>query len=96
MSATKPFSPGTTQTISASTTSAVTSSAIAGNAVRIVNATASLAFVNFTTAAGTATNAHTPVPSGVVEVLSIPAGAYVAVILAAGTGSVYVTSGDGI
>lgn len=73
-----------------------------GNApmqVRIYNAGTATAFLNFGTSAVTATTSGFPVPSGAIEVITIPGNAtttYAAAITASGTASVYITPGAGI
>ncbi|MAL41397.1 hypothetical protein [Thalassospira sp.] len=85
-----------TVAISASTTTATTTtgSDIApgkGVVARVYNAAASAAFFRF---AGTATAAGVPIPAGAAVNLEWPGGEDVAVILASGTGTVYVTVGQ--
>lgn len=91
-----PFSPGTTETLSASTSSASVTLDGDTNQVRVYNATAAVAFIRFTTDASTAVNTDTPIAPGSVEVFTKAANKNIAsAILASGTGSVYFTIGHG-
>lgn len=81
-----------TYTVSASTVTATTS-VNACNSLRIVNSTAVVAFIRFGTA--TATSADVPMLGGTVEVFNGGC-TRVDVLLASGTGSVYITEGEGV
>lgn len=87
-----PFSPIKTTAIAASTT-AVSGTLAAAEALLVYNAASSTAFVAL---GGTATTASTPVPPGARQLFAsnsfITA---VSVLLASGTGNVYVTAGSG-
>lgn len=65
--------------------------------VSVHNPTTGVAFVRFGAgSAPTATAADFPVPAGGTRTIAIPPGTtHVAVILSAGTGTVYVTTGSG-
>lgn len=95
--ATQPFRPSGTATLSASTTSANVTLPGAGETVLVYNAGAATAFFRFgTDNAVTASSADTPLPDG--ERMLVHAGSYAktaAAVLAAGTGVVYFTRGDG-
>lgn len=85
-----------TVTISASTTTATTTTGGSispgkGVVARVVNAATNVAFFAF---AGTATNAGVAIAGGEAVTLAWPGGENVAVILASGTGNVYVTVGQ--
>ncbi len=96
MSALVPFSPGTTETASASTSSASVTLDGPSAQVRVFNSTAAVAFIHFSSGAYTATSADTPMAPGAVEVFTkSPAHQICAVILSSGTGSVYFTVGNG-
>lgn len=90
----------TTLTISASTTSADESwptPGSDGDCLRVFNATDGIAFIAIGRGAQTATTANIPIAPNSVEVIGCSDGSdTVAVILSAGTGSVYVTKGEGI
>jgi hypothetical protein len=81
----------------ASTTASLVSLAGGGSSVLIYNASAGTAFFRLGGASGlTATTSDTPVPAGLR--MLVDAGPFVskaAVILSAGTGTVYFTLGDG-
>lgn len=94
----QPFQPATTVTVSA--TSASSATQIAGNqeSILIYNASGSVAFVAVGTDSTTAATvaASFPVPAGASRMITV--GSYfswVAVILASGTGTVYVSRGNG-
>jgi hypothetical protein len=98
----QPFSPtlGGSITIAASTTSAQgTLSTVSAQftTLRVVNATTGVAFIRFTSTQNeVATSADTAMLSGTVEVFSHAQGQlYVSVLLASGTGNVYVVAGEG-
>lgn len=98
----QPFSPalGGSITIAASTTSAQgTLSSVSSqfSVIRVVNATTGVAFIRFTSVQGeAATSADTAMLSGTVEVFTHTEGQlYVSVVLASGTGNVYVVAGEG-
>jgi hypothetical protein len=94
---TQPFRPAGTASVAASTSSGSVQLAGGGHAVLVYNASSATAFFRLGAAAGlTATMADTPLPPG--ARMLVDAGPFVshaAVILAAGTGSVYFTLGDG-
>lgn len=91
-----PFQPVGTVTIAASTTSASSTLPPGGDAVLVTNSTTSVAFVRLDASAPTATAADTPVLPGSARLLSAPSLiSSVAVILASGSGSVFVTRGSG-
>jgi len=95
--ATQPFRPSGTVTLSASTTSANITLPGAGEAVLVYNAAAATAFFRFgTDGTVAASTADTPLPPG--GRMLVHAGNYAktaAAVLAAGTGAVYFTRGDG-
>lgn len=83
-------------TIAASTTSA-NQKLQAARSVRIYNNSGSLAYINFGDINAVATSSHIPIPNGQTEILMVPAGQeYISVLLAAGSGNVFVTPGDGL
>ncbi|MDE1883217.1 MAG: hypothetical protein KGH70_04475 [Rhodospirillales bacterium] len=94
---TQPFRPAGTVGASASTTSANVTLVGGGQAVLVYNASTSVAFFRLAAAAGVvAALSDTPVPPG--GRMLVDAGPFVtnaAVVLNAGTGSVYFTRGDG-
>lgn len=90
------FGPGTTTSISASVTSASGTLTGSGNQVRINNATGQRAFFRFGVSSATAVSTDCPIEAGATEVFTRPTNMTVlAVILAAGSGTFYVTVGDG-
>lgn len=94
--AVNPFRPLATVTLAASTTAASATLPLTGDALRIVNGTAAIAFVAIGKGTATATTASYPVPPG--EAALIAAGPYidvVAVLLSSGSGNVYATVGEG-
>lgn len=91
----KSFEPGTTTTISASTTSANASIGSSGNVIRIYNSGTVPVFVRWGAGAQTATTSDLPLAPGGVEMFSKFNADNVAVITASGTASVYVTPGSG-
>lgn len=102
-----PFHPidRATATISASTTSAraaIPKQPSGRHQVRIFNGTAEQAYYRICGVTDDATSADIPLPSGAIEVVTVQnadadsAKSHVAVILAASTGSVFVTTGHGI
>lgn len=94
-----PFMPTAATTTIAATASSVGGTVAGSGApcMRIVNDTASICFVKFGIGAQTATNADYPIPANSVEVMrpNVVDPTHVAVILATGTGNVYVTRGEG-
>jgi len=94
---TQPFRPAGTATVAASTTAQTVALVGGGNAVLVYNASGATAFFRLGGATGlTATTVDTPVPPGrQMLVGGGPFVSYAAVILSAGTGSVYFTLGDG-
>ena len=95
--ANQPFRPAGTAVIAASTTPGNVTLAGGGSAVLVYNATGATAFFKLGAATGlTATTSDTPVPPG--GRMLVDAGPFVsnaAVVLSAGTGTVYFTLGDG-
>jgi hypothetical protein len=95
--ANQPFRPAGTVGAAASTTVANVALAGGGAAVLVYNASSATAFFRLGAATGlTATTADTPVPPG--ARMLVDAGPFVsnaAVVLSAGTGTVYFTLGDG-
>ncbi len=95
--ANQPFRPAGTVAIAASTTPGNVTLAGGGGAVLVYNATAATAFFKLGAAIGlSATTSDTPVPPG--GRMLVDAGPFVrnaAVVLSAGTGTVYFTLGDG-
>jgi hypothetical protein len=86
--------------ISATTTSAraaLNRDNVSGQ-VRIYNAGTATAFVTFGDSSVTALATDMPVPSGMVEVVSVEAGSglHAAAITASGTATVYFTMGSGV
>lgn len=64
--------------------------------VRVYNAGGATVFVLFGTSGATATTGNMPVPSGAVEVFSVPEGTtHAATITSSGTGTIYFTTGLG-
>jgi hypothetical protein len=93
---TKPFEPNANHSLSASTTSAeVTTLSASDNIVRIYNATSAVAYVRWGTTAQTAVTTDLAIPSGAVEAFTKNNATRIAAILASGTGSVYITTGNG-
>jgi hypothetical protein len=94
---TQPFRPAGTATASASTTARTVALVGGGNAVLVYNASSATAFFRLGGATGlTATSADTPVPAG--ARMLVGGGPFVnnaAVVLSAGSGTVYFTLGDG-
>lgn len=66
-----------------------------GGQARIYNAAAAVAYVRFTVGGSTAVATDVPIPPGAVEVFGVGYADTVSVLLASGTGNVYVTSGEG-
>jgi uncharacterized PurR-regulated membrane protein YhhQ (DUF165 family) len=93
---TKPFEPNAHHTISASTTSAeVTTLSATDNIVRIYNAASAAAFVRWGTTAQTAVTTDMAIAPGATEAFTKNNATRIAAILASGTGSVYITTGNG-
>jgi hypothetical protein len=94
---TQPFRPALTATIAASTTAAYTSIAGHGEAVLVTNTSASVAFIRFgTDSTVTASAADMPIPANARMLMHCGNIASTAsVVLALGTGTVYVSRGDG-
>lgn len=94
---TQPFRPAGTATAAASTTATTIALVGGGNAVLVYNATAATAFFRLGGATGlSAATSDTPVPPGSrMLVGGGPFVSYAAVVLSAGSGSVYFTLGDG-
>jgi len=94
---TQPFWPAGTAVIAAGTSSANTTLLGGGEAVLVFNASAAIAFIKFgTDLTVTASPSDMPVPAG--GRMLIHAGEYAqtaAVLLSAGSGSVYLTRGNG-
>lgn len=92
-----PFRPSGTASVAASTSAASTALAGGGSSMLVFNASAAVAFVRFGMAGmNPASSADTPVPPGARMLLD--AGRLVTeagAVLAAGTGTVYFTRGDG-
>ena len=87
-----PFSPSSTTILAASTT-ASSGTVAAADALLVYNAAAATAFVSL---GGSASTASTPVPPGARQLFaSNPFVTTVSVMLASGTGNVYVTAGSG-
>lgn len=95
----KLFRPAESKTISASTTSANAAwTAGVGDKVtelRVYNAATAVAFIRWGTGAQTAVNTDMAIAPGATEVFYKGYSNNVAVILASGTGSVYVSAGEG-
>lgn len=93
-----PFSPGTNYTISALATSVSTAIEANSNACRVANKGTADIFVNFTTGIVAATTANgTFIPVGGIEVFTKGANTHINIICsAAGTSTVYVTTGEGM
>jgi len=92
------FTPAQNKTISASTSSAsqsFTGGAITTTQVMISNETTSTAYVRWGVGAQTAVNTDTPVLGGTVQIFNKGLADTVAVILATGSGNVYITAGEG-
>lgn len=89
----------TTAVISGTTTSAAASlpgTAGGGQSVRVFNSGTTIAFVRWAATSPTAVATDIPIAPGATEVFSLPVdAAFVAAILASGTGSIYFTRGAG-
>jgi hypothetical protein len=93
---TQPFRPAGTVTLAASTSAARATLPAHGEAVLVSNTASSTAFIRFgTDNTVTATNADTPLPAGTRTLLHAGIASTVAVVLASGSGTVYVTRGEG-
>lgn len=94
---TQPFRPAGTSTIAASTSSVSTALTGGGSAVLVYNSSAATAYFRLGAATSVAAlPSDTPVPSGAQMLVDGgPFVSYAAVVLAAGTGLVYFTLGDG-
>jgi hypothetical protein len=94
---TQPFRPAGTASLAASTSSANVALSGGGSAVLVYNASAATAFFLLGASSGlAASTANTPVPPG--QRMIVDGGPFVshaAAVLAAGTGTVYFTLGDG-
>lgn len=92
------FTPGTTVSISASTSTGRVALPTTGNlTIRVYNGTSALAFIKFGDSTVEAAATDTPIPAGIPCGFTPPANAtHVAAILASGTGTVYFTAGSGI
>jgi hypothetical protein len=93
----QPFRPAGTASVAASATSGSVPLAGGGHAVLVYNASSATAFFRLGAGAGlTALLSDTPVPAGArMLVDGGPFVKYAAAVLAAGTGTVYFTLGDG-
>lgn len=91
----QPFSPSTTQICSATTSSASASMQAGLNCVRLHNAGPNLAFVRMGVSGQTAVATDMPLPVGNTEVFCKGLADTLAAICAAGSATVYVTSGEG-
>ncbi len=90
------FQPAGTVTVAASATSAFGVLPTGGDAVLVTNATAAIAFVRVDNGTPTATAADTPVLPNSARLLAAPSTVNaVAVLLASGSGNVFVTRGSG-
>jgi hypothetical protein len=94
---TQPFRPAGTAALAASTSSANVALKGGGTTVLVYNSSAATAFFQLGAASGlSASQASTPVPAGARMLVEAgPFVTYAAAILAAGTGTVYFTIGDG-
>lgn len=102
----EPFNPADNATVTISAGASSQSQAIKKRPtgkfqVRIHNAAATLCFYRFGDSTVTAANTDVPLPAGAVEVVTVEnrdasAETHMAVILASGSGSVYVTTGAGL
>jgi hypothetical protein len=94
---TQPFRPAGTASAAASTTVRTIALAGGGSAVLVYNASSATAFFRLGGATGlSATTSDTPVPPGArMLVGGGPFVSFAAVVLSAGTGTVYFTLGDG-
>ena len=92
-----PFVPAGTVSVTATTTASAVALLGGGDAVIVTNASSSVAFVRFgTDATVTASSTDMPVLGNSRVTLSVnPAATYVAVVLASGTGLVFLTRGNG-
>ena len=97
LGSTSAFRPTGTVSISGGTTSANAALTGGGETVVVTNTSASLAFVRFgADSSVSATSADMPVLPNSRAVLAVnPLIAYAAVVLTAGSGTVYLTRGDG-
>ena len=95
---TDPFAPGTTVSLTASTTSA--SKEVSGSThkhmLRVFNSGTVTAFIKTGDSTVTATANDLPMPGGIVEVISIGSDTYCAAITASGSSKLYLTIGIGI
>lgn len=94
------FNPiGNTVNVAASTSTGNVTIGTVGNQVRVLNASNSIAFIAFSSAAAGATastSTSTPVLPNSAETFTVdPAANSAAAILASGTGTVYFTRGEG-
>lgn len=96
------FAPSKNFTLSAtSSSSRVNIEAIGRVQVRIWNSATVTVFIKAGTASVTAATTDTPVPPGAVEVFTFPGTSdqsplYIAGITSSGSGTVYLTTGDGV
>lgn len=91
-----PFTPGVTVTVSASGTTASGAINSAAGQIMVFNGGTTLGFYRTSSGASTAVITDTPIPAGAILVFTKPVGHDTfSCILASGTASVYVTSGNG-
>lgn len=101
---TEPFTPGVTVSLACTVATAVVAITNADGKVkqqvRLHNSGTTLMFYKIVAAAGTAALTDTPLPAGMVEVVTIPPAAgvarYIAAIMASGTATLYATVGQGV
>lgn len=90
------FTPAATATLTAGTTSTNAAVGVNLNRIRIVNASGLTIFWKTGNSTVTATTSDTPMLTGWAEVFSkSPTDTHFAVIVASGSGAVYVTAGEG-
>ncbi len=97
LGSTQPFRPSGTVTIAAATTAAQATLNGTGEAVLVTNAASGIAFIRFgTDSTVAATTSDTPVPAGSRMLMhSGTLASNASVVLGSGSGSVYLTRGDG-
>lgn len=93
---TKVFEPNATVTLAVSTTSAeVTTLTASDNIVRIHNGTTGLVHVRWGTTAQTAVTTDMPIGSGHTESFTKNNAIRLAAIMSSGSGTIYITTGNG-
>jgi hypothetical protein len=90
------FKPGSTVSLSVSSSTASVALGSQAETVRIFNATAVTVFVRFGTDSATAALTDMPIPAGAVESFAPSRANFIAGITASGAGTIYVTVGEGV